>query len=375
MDCHKTGLEMGFKVVPRVNLEELGGSVHAGMKCGTCHSGIQVLPHEGMAERVDCQECHTEEYKKYTDSVHGLAYVGKGELDAPTCSDCHGIHGILSHKDPESTVYRSEIPKTCARCHENMGVVEKYHIKAESPYLEYSESVHGKALLEGGLIRFAAVCTDCHGIHEIEGEEYIEVSAHRPKTCGQCHVTIYDVYQESIHGKMYLMEGNRDVAVCVDCHGEHSIQSPDVKMSSVSPENISNTCSGCHETEKMVKYDISADKLKTYKESYHGIAHELGSVKVANCASCHGYHDIRPSIDPKSSIHVDNLPTTCGQCHTRTSVNFAKGKIHLDIESKESGSLYYIRVIFIWIFIGLVLVSVIWLVADLRKRFAEKRGD
>ena len=28
---------------------------------------------------------------------------------------------------------------------------------------------------------------------------------------------------------------------------------------------------------------------------------------AANCASCHGVHDIRPSSDPKSMIYKDNL--------------------------------------------------------------------
>lgn len=374
MECHQTGLELGFKDVPRVDTEEIEMSAHKGMSCETCHSGIRVLPHEGMIESVDCQVCHTEEYTKYSDSVHGHAYVDRGEMDAPTCADCHGEHRILSHEDPGSTVYRSEIPKTCAKCHENMAVVEKYHIKAESPYLEYSQSAHGKALLKDGLIRVAAICTDCHGIHEIESEGYQEVSAHRPETCGKCHITIYEVYKKSIHGKMYVEEGNRDVAVCVDCHGEHTILSPYLEKSTVSSENITNTCSVCHESEKMKKYDISGDKLKTYKESYHGIAHELGSLQVANCASCHGFHDIRPSSDPESSIHVDNLPATCGQCHTRTSVNFAKGKVHVDIESKSSGSMYYIRRVFIWVFVALVLISVIWLAADIRKRFTDMRS-
>ncbi|OGF97986.1 MAG: hypothetical protein A2Z06_02705 [Candidatus Glassbacteria bacterium RBG_16_58_8] len=373
MGCHETGLELGFKVIPRVDTAEIQGSVHQGMSCVTCHRDIQAIPHEGEIGTVDCRECHSEEFKKYSDSVHGRAYIAKGELDAPSCADCHGKHLILSPRDPGSIVFRSRIPETCATCHENMGVVERYDIKAESPYFEYSQSVHGRALLRDGLVNFAAVCTDCHGIHEIEGEGAIEVSAHQPATCGRCHMTIYEVYRESIHGIQYAA-GNSDAAVCVSCHGEHGIQPPDAEASPVSPGNITNTCSGCHESERMVKYDISSDKLKTYKESYHGVAHELGSLRVANCASCHGYHDILPSSDPSSSIHVSNIPATCGQCHTRTSVNFTKGKVHVDIGSKESGVFYYIRKAFYWLFAGLVAVSVIWLIADIRRRLKEKRG-
>jgi hypothetical protein len=372
LKCHGSGLELGFKVVPPVDAKDIRESVHAEMRCVGCHTGIQALPHEGKMAAVDCRRCHKEEYKEYTDSVHGRAYLAKGETEAPACYDCHGKHRILSHLDPASTVYRSEIPKTCARCHENMAVVEKYNIKAKSPYTEYSRSVHGRALMKDGLIQFAAVCTDCHGIHEIEGKDHHEVSAHRPETCGKCHTSIFEVYRQSIHGVKYE-EGNRDVAVCVDCHGEHSILSPEKKASSVSPENIPNTCSKCHESEKMKKYDISSDHLKTYNESYHGVAHELGSLQVANCSSCHGFHDIRPSSDPKSSINVNNLQKTCGKCHTKTSVNFTRGKIHLNIESKGSGLFYYIRQAFIWVFAVLVGISVIWFAADVRRRLKEKR--
>jgi nitrate/TMAO reductase-like tetraheme cytochrome c subunit len=374
MKCHESGLELGFHSVPRVQRSDLDASVHSGMACVECHEGIRSLPHDEALEPVDCGVCHGKEYDRYADSVHGLAYVERGELEAPTCADCHGKHRILSHLDPGSTVFRSEIPRTCANCHENMAVVEKYHIRAESPWVEYQQSAHGKALLRDGLINFAAVCTDCHGIHTIEGEGTGEVSARRPDTCGRCHLTIYAEYRESIHGVMYLEEGNRDVPVCVDCHGEHTILSPGESASSVSPENIANTCSSCHESEKMKRYDISSDKLKTYRESYHGVAREFGSVKVANCASCHGYHDIRPSSDPASSIHVDNLPKTCGKCHTRTSENFARGKVHIDIESRGSGRFYYTRMVFLRILAGLVVVSAIWLFVDVRRKMKQKRS-
>ena len=69
-----------------------------------------------------------------------------------------------------------------------MSVIVKYHIHAESPYQEYMQSVHGKALFEKGLVSFAAVCTDCHGVHNIQGVGEPHLAAKKPETCGKCHV-------------------------------------------------------------------------------------------------------------------------------------------------------------------------------------------
>jgi len=51
---------------------------------------------------------------------------------------------------------------------------------------------------------------------------------------------------------------------------------------------------------------------------------------VANCASCHGVHNILPSSDPKSTINKANLDTTCGQCHKGVTQKFTQNKVHMD---------------------------------------------
>jgi hypothetical protein len=106
--------------------------------------------------------------------------------------------------------------------------------------------------------------------------------------------------------------------------------------------------------------------------SFHGIALSMGNVTVANCSSCHGIHDILPSTDPKSSIHVSNIPSTCGKCHPKASANFAKGRVHVDVSKPEAGALYYIRWIFIWTFIILLIISFIWVIPDIRRKRRER---
>jgi len=87
--------------------------------------------------------------------------------------------------------------------------------------------------------------------------------------------------------------------------------------------------------------------LKTFSDSYHGLAGQYGVTTVANCASCHGAHDILPSDDPDSSVHKDNLAKTCGQCHPNAGSQLAKGSVHLSPSIEEDRAVYIVTVLYI----------------------------
>jgi len=86
----------------------------------------------------------------------------------------------------------------------------------------------------------AAVCTDCHGEHDIakvsKKESYVD-RYKLPQTCSKCHQKIAEAYQASVHGKL-LAQGNQDVPTCSDCHGEHTIQKHDDPNSRVYSGNV-----------------------------------------------------------------------------------------------------------------------------------------
>ena len=91
------------------------------------------------------------------------------------------------------------------------------------------------------------------------------------------------------------------------------------------------TCARCHEGVRLSQeFGVEGGRATTYLASYHGLASELGSQVVANCASCHGVHNILPSSDPRSTINRANLVKTCGQCHPGVTEKFAVGKVHVD---------------------------------------------
>ena len=137
-----------------------------------------------------------------------------------------------------------------------------------------------------------------------------------PETCAQCHQEIAREFNESVHGEA-VKAGVRDAPVCVDCHGEHLIMDPKSAGSPLNAVNVSaETCGRCHgDPRSALRNDLPADRLPSYAESYHGLAVKEGKVTAANCASCHGVHDILRSSDPRSTVNPANLRKTCGECH------------------------------------------------------------
>jgi cytochrome b subunit of formate dehydrogenase len=75
-------------------------------------------------------------------------------------------------------------------------------------------------------------------------------------------------------------------------------------------------------------HDLPIEVVRDFRGSFHGLAGAAGDRRVANCASCHGYHDIQPSISPLSRIYPANLGTTCGECHPGAGDRFAQGGVH-----------------------------------------------
>jgi nitrate/TMAO reductase-like tetraheme cytochrome c subunit len=104
--------------------------------------------------------------------------------------------------------------------------------------------------------------------------------------------------------------------LCTDCHGEHKILKHTNAASSVNASNIRDTCGSCHGDVRLTrKFGMPNDRLVSFDSSFHGLAAKSGSQTVANCASCHGVHNILRSSNPKSMVNAKNLPKTCGKCH------------------------------------------------------------
>ncbi len=331
----------GKSVSLHVDPQGFKDSIHGSMfTCVDCHTDVKSSAHETPPLKITCATCHADEQAAYDRSFHGKAVQG-GNSNAATCVDCHGSpHELLPASDPKSRVHHTNIPATCGACHSQKFVMQDGGQSAQM-VASYELSVHGHAVAAGS--EKAAVCTDCHGTHEILDAKDAKSPIFKfnvPTTCGQCHDAISKEFQQSIHGQA-VAKGNWQAPVCTDCHGIHSIKSHLDPNSPVSAQNVAQaTCARCHEGMRLSQeFGVEGRRETTYLASYHGLASRGGSQVVANCASCHGTHSIFPSSDPRSTINHANLARTCGQCHPGVTEEFTAAKVHVDAPlSADMGS-------------------------------------
>ena len=314
---------------PVVDVTSLSGSVHKNVSCVSCHAEASSIPHPETLRPVVCGSCHSSEAGQYFSAQHGKK-VGGDRTQAQGCGDCHGKpHSILPQSDPNSPVYRDHVPALCASCHDDALRMKNSELFRFRPYESYMASVHGKALSRGN--ESAPVCSDCHGLHGLlppTNRDSRIFKQNVPKTCGGCHSTEQEAFEKSVHARAVAI-GMDNAPVCTDCHGEHLTLAPSDPLSLVYPASVGKTCGSCHDAERItLAYNLPSDRLRTYTESYHGLAAKNGSIRVANCASCHGSHDILPSSDPASSVNKANLSSTCGKCHPGAGTKLAKGYVH-----------------------------------------------
>ena len=97
------------------------GKSRTGPVCTTCHDGHRTfdpMVYGNYLRMADtCTKCHHEEGVSYRDSFHGKA-TRLGMEAAATCGDCHTPHGMLSSRDPLSTVNPANLAATCGKCHQ-----------------------------------------------------------------------------------------------------------------------------------------------------------------------------------------------------------------------------------------------------------------
>jgi predicted CXXCH cytochrome family protein len=214
-----------------------------------------------------------------------------------TCLDCHRTVG-----DKPSELFQHDVHSqkgvTCAGCHggnANMDDMEQAMDK-KAGYI---------GVPKGDDI--SKVCATCHA------------SAEKMKSFGsKLPTTQWDLLQTSVHAKQSI-NGKEHIVQCITCHNAHGIVSVKDLSSPVSPLNVIKTCTRCHANITLMRSynpSLPVDQLEKYRTSVHGIRNLHGDTKTAECASCHGSHNIRSSKDVKSSVYSSNLPETCAACHS-----------------------------------------------------------
>ena len=358
LDCHETDLAQ-FEL-----------TVHGATECLECHVGADERRHKRGLDPVDCHGCHEDVVEIQSRSVHGeFGERRTTGMELPTCASCHGdTHAMMPFSDRTSPVHASQQGATCGACH-GSGQPAPEGVRTIRPIEAYTASVHAAEASNG---HGGPSCSDCHTAHSPLQVSDPESSIHRsnvPDTCGECHRKISRQFSRSIHG-LAATAGVVDSPVCTDCHGEHRILAVGAPDSPVSATNVPiRVCGPCHSDLALnEKYGLPAEQVPSYDESFHGLAARGGSQRVANCASCHGVHNILPSSNPKSYTHPDNLAHTCGQCHAGAGSQFAIGPIHTLADETSNIVAHWIRLIYIPLIWVTVLFMLLHNLLDLSKK-------
>jgi cytochrome b subunit of formate dehydrogenase len=149
----------------------------------------------------------------------------------------------------------------------------------------------------------------------------------------------------------------------------------------VAAANVSSqVCSPCHASVRLTqKYGLASDRFRSFEDSFHGLATRAGSQEVANCASCHGIHDIKPSSDSTSRISPANLVQTCGDCHPGANVNFTRGSVHVIAAESNDKILYFISNGYIGLIAvvigGMFFHNLLDFIRKSRRHLQYRRGD
>ena len=251
------------------------------------------------------------------------------------CNDCHGEpHFIHEVADFESAVSPVNQIRSCGGCHDDPPELVDGYLTSE----------HGKALLLSGLVS-APAGSDCHGSHrchriaEVDNKRAPMAHENSPEMCGECHTLLLEDWKElSAHGLAW--QAGEEGPVCTDCHSSHQIADP---TNAASRLTSADNCGGCHE-----------EYLTTFRDSFHGQVNDLGMVTGATCADCHTPHKNLPAVEPRSSVHPDNLAATCGACHDNVNAAFISFNPHSDPTNPDEDKAVY----FVWLFMMILLISV-----------------
>ena len=216
LDCHESHTTQNHRVpasptYPR-NVPEL---------CGRCHRQGEAAARRILMPVPDV-------VNSYVESIHGRGLVESGLVVSATCTDCHTTHGALPAADPKSSVHPSNVAATCGVCHHGIEEVFRKSIhgagggELELPTCEdchtshtitrtdaagfrlkmmgqcgrchrqeaetFFDTFHGKVSRLGA--EGAAECYDCHGTHNILPTTDPHSTLSRQNvvaTCAQCH--------------------------------------------------------------------------------------------------------------------------------------------------------------------------------------------
>jgi predicted CXXCH cytochrome family protein len=237
-----------------VDVQTFKRSVHGNkLGCTDCHQDIQDIPHASrpfktlreftVAYYEQCKRCHFANYTKTLDSVHYQS-LARGDRTAPLCVDCHGAHDVTRPDRP-----RTHVSETCARCHQGVSTVFAKSVhgrginrNGDVPVCTDCHRSHDIAgpKAVNWLRTTPEICGNCHSDKTLMDKYGLSTAV--TKT----YVSDFHGMTASLQKSEGGTEGLSITALCTDCHGVHDIMKVDEPGSRVLRSNLVKTCARCH---------------------------------------------------------------------------------------------------------------------------------
>jgi hypothetical protein len=258
-----------------------------------------------------CYECH----KDVNQTQHDLAGQWAASVHGQNgiaCASCHGgdptsdqvTVAMSPAKGFIGAPSRAKTVLVCGTCHSNVDTMRQYQIPTDQ-LVKYQASVHGLRLATGD--DHVAICTDCHGVHDIKKASDPTAKVYPlnvPALCASCHAdpktmapygiptNQYTLYQASVHGVALLQNQDLRAPTCASCHGSHDARPPN-------STEVVQVCGNCHTATQAL-----------YEQSRHSQL-EVGP----KCWTCHGTHDVAQPNESRF-FHPAKVEIDCTTCHS-----------------------------------------------------------
>lgn len=212
--------------------------------CGRCHASADYMKRFNPAARIDV-------VSEFRSSRHGKL-LAKGDANVATCTDCHGVHGILRKDNPKSGVYATHVAETCSGCHSDPKRMASYKTEyggtlPTDQYARWRRSVHAAALLDKGDLS-APTCNDCHGNHGATPPGIESVAL----ICGQCHGREAELFRKTAKHEGFVRHNEllASGATCRDCHDQ-------IPAETAKDVHRFSECVTCHENHGVIRPTVA----------------------------------------------------------------------------------------------------------------------
>ena len=252
--------------------------------------------------------------------IFSAGSISRAQSTQDQCFVCHDSNG-----DKIAALYKTDIHFQknipCSGCHGG-----NFKTDDMDAAMNYKEGFLG--VPKGDQI--SNRCIQCHG----KAETMKRYGSNLP-------TNQYESLQNSVHWQKST-KGTEHIVQCITCHNAHGIVSVKNSSSPVYSLNLPALCSKCHSNAVYMRSynpSLPIDQFQKYKSSVHGMRNINGDAKAADCADCHGTHEIRKAADVKSKVYPINIPQTCSTCHSNVEY-MQTYKIATDQFSKYKSSVH-----------------------------------